>query len=60
MVIISMVNQPYVSEFDLVFPGGLDYEIIMDCLETIGDDYRMNRIQPKEEYVYDKKNNEIV
>jgi len=29
-------------------------------LETIGDDYRMNRIQPKEEYVYDKKNNEIV
>jgi hypothetical protein len=49
-----------VSEFDLVFPGGLDYEIIMDCLETIGDDYRMNRIQTKEEYVYDKRNNEFV
>tara|TARA_R110002020_G_scaffold138469_7_gene308537 strand:+ start:6233 stop:7648 length:1416 start_codon:yes stop_codon:yes gene_type:complete len=49
-----------VSEFDLVFPGGTDWEIIMNCIDTISDDYIMNRIQPKEEYVYDKRNNEIV
>jgi len=49
-----------VSEFDLVFPGGIGWEIIMNCIDTISDDYIMNRIQPKEEYVYDKRNNEIV
>ncbi len=49
-----------VSEFDLVFPGGTNWETIMNCINTISDDYIMNRIQPKEEYVYDKRNNEIV
>ena len=49
-----------ISEFDLVFPGGTSWEIIMNCINTISDDYIMNRIQPNEEYVYDKRNNEFV